>query len=108
MQWRCFLYGLFEKRPDLNISAYRRNGSETVGLREGLGLLQHALQRTGVLTAPQSLAYRDALSALAGRRDGIIHHAHEISAEELERGMLAARKFIDRYGAELVSLDLLQ
>jgi squalene-hopene cyclase-like protein len=103
-----FLYGLFEKRPDLNVSAYRRDGNETVGLREGLGLLQEALRRVGMLTAPQGLAYRDPLSSLASRRDGIIHRAHEISAEELDRGMRAARSFIDRYGAELARLDLLQ
>lgn len=103
-----FLYGLFERRPDLNVSAYRRDGKETVGLREGLGLLQQAMRGVGMLTAPQHLAHRDALRSLASRRDGIIHRAHEISAEELDRGMRAARGFIDRYGAELVRLDLLQ
>ena len=103
-----FLYGLFERRDDLALSAFKENGIETLGPREALRALQDALQRLGILSAPQRLAHRDKLSSLIGRRDGIIHRAHEISETELDDGMLHARRFITRFGKELLNLDLLQ
>ncbi|GAA4175872.1 hypothetical protein [Shinella granuli] len=103
-----FLYGLFERREDLALSAFRENGTETLGPREALGALQAALQRIGVLQAPQRLSYRDPLSALVGRRDGIIHRAHEISEAELGDGMKHARRFIEKYARSLLDLNLLQ
>lgn len=103
-----FLYGLFERREDLALSAFKENGTETLGPREALRALQDALQRTGVITAPQRLPYRDRLSSLVGRRDGIIHRAHEVSEAELSEGMRDARSFIDRFSKQLLNLDLLQ
>ncbi|WP_413989803.1 hypothetical protein ACMDCR_28270 [Labrys okinawensis] len=103
-----FLYGLFERREDLALSAFRENGTETLGPREALRALQDALQRIGVLQAPQRLSYRDNLSALVGRRDGIIHRAHEISEAELGDGMKHARRFIEKYARSLLDLNLLQ
>ncbi|MER9970855.1 hypothetical protein [Mesorhizobium sp. M0060] len=103
-----FLYGLFERREDLALSAFRENGTETLGPREALGALQAALQRIGVLHAPQRLSHRDNLSALVGRRDGIIHRAHEISEAELRDGMKHARRFIEKYARSLLDLNLLQ
>ncbi|MDJ1163929.1 hypothetical protein QHI69_18705 [Burkholderia gladioli pv. gladioli] len=103
-----FLYGLFERRDDLALSAFKENGTETLGPREALRALQEALQRIGVLTPPQRLPYRDNLSSLVGRRDGIIHRAHEVSEAELREGLRHARRFIDRYAKELLNLDLLQ
>jgi hypothetical protein len=103
-----FLYGLFERREDLALSAFRENGTETLGPREALRALQDALQRIGILTAPKRLPHRDPLSSLIGRRDGIIHRAHEISEAEVAEGMRHARRFIDRYAKELLGLDLLQ
>lgn len=103
-----FLYGLFERREDLALSAFKENGTETLGPREALRALQEALQRIGVLTAPQRLPHRDRISALIGRRDGIIHRAHEVSEAELSEGMRDARSFIDRFAKLLLNLDLLQ
>ncbi|MBY5340420.1 hypothetical protein E0H35_30475 [Rhizobium leguminosarum bv. viciae] len=103
-----FLYGLFERREDLALSAFRENGTETLGPREALRALQDALQRIGVLQAPQRLPHRDNLSALVGRRDGIIHRAHEISEAELGDGMKHARRFIEKYARSLLDLNLLQ
>ncbi|WP_117139848.1 terpene cyclase/mutase family protein [Pseudomonas amygdali] len=103
-----FLYGLFERREDLALSAFKENGTETLGPREALRALQDALQRIGVITAPQRLPHRDQLSSLVGRRDGIIHRAHEVSAAELSDGIRDARKFIDRFSKQLLNLDLLQ
>lgn len=103
-----FLYGVFERRDDLALSAFRENGTETLGPREALRALQDALQRLGILTAPQRLSHRDNLSSLIGRRDGIIHRAHEISETELDEGIRQARRSITRYGKDLVKLDLLQ
>jgi hypothetical protein len=103
-----FLYGLFERREDLALSAFKENGTETLGPREALRALQDALQRIGVLTPPQRLPYRDNLSSLVGRRDGIIHRAHEVSEVELTEGMRYARRFIERYAKQLLNLDLLQ
>ncbi|MBK5009450.1 terpene cyclase/mutase family protein [Pseudomonas sp. S60] len=103
-----FLYGLFERREDLALSAFKENGTETLGPREALRALQDALQRIGVITAPQRLPHRDQLSSLVGRRDGIIHRAHEASAAELSDGIRDARKFIDRFSKKLLNLDLLQ
>ncbi|MBC3239536.1 hypothetical protein HU723_10125 [Pseudomonas lurida] len=103
-----FLYGLFERREDLALSAFKENGTETLGPREALRALQDALQRTGVIAAPQRLPYRDRLSSLVGRRDGIIHRAHEVSEAELSEGMRDARSFIDRFSKQLLNLDLLQ
>jgi hypothetical protein len=45
---------------------------------------------------------------LIGRRDGIIHRAHEISEAELDEGFRHARRFITRFGKDLLKLDLLQ
>lgn len=103
-----FLYGLFERREDLALSAFRENGTETLGPREALRALQDALQRIGVLQHPQRLSHRDNLSALVGRRDGIIHRAHEISEAELGDGMKHARRFIEKYARSLLDLNLLQ
>ena len=103
-----FLYGLFERREDLCLSPFRDKGTETLGPREALGGLQESLQRIGLLTSPQRLKYRDQLASLIGRRDGIIHRAHDISEEELTTGMLNARKFIEHYGYSLIRIDLLQ
>lgn len=103
-----FLYGLFEKREDLSLSPFRENLTETLGPREALRALQESLGRLGLLPVPRKLAHRDQLSSLIGHRDGIIHRAHEISAAELDAGMKHARKFIEKYGADLLSLDLLQ
>ncbi|MBW9244501.1 hypothetical protein [Pseudomonas paracarnis] len=103
-----FLYGLFERREDLALSAFKENGTETLGPREALRALQDALQRIGVLTPPQRLPHRDRISALIGRRDGIIHRAHEVSEAELSEGMRDARSFIDRFAKLLLNLDLLQ
>lgn len=103
-----FLYGLFERREDLALSAFRDNGTETLGPREALRALQEALQRIGALTAPQRLPFRDKLSSLVGRRDGIIHRAHEISEAELADGMFHAQRFIERYAKDLLDLNLLQ
>ena len=103
-----FLYGLFERREDLALSAFKENGTETLGPREALRALQDSLQRIGVITPPQRLPHRDQLSSLVGRRDGIIHRAHEVSEAELSDGIRDARKFIDRFSKQLLNLDLLQ
>ncbi|WP_153003998.1 hypothetical protein [Pseudomonas sp. ICMP 10191] len=103
-----FLYGLFERREDLALSAFKENGTETLGPREALRALQDALQRIGVIMPPQRLPHRDRLSSLVGRRDGIIHRAHEVSEAELSEGMRDARGFIDRFARQLLNLDLLQ
>jgi hypothetical protein len=103
-----FLYGLFEKREDLALSAFRDNGTETLGPREALRAFQDSLQRLGMLTAPQRLPHRDNVSSLVGRRDGIIHRAHEISEAELDDGLRHARRFIERYAKTLLDLNLLQ
>lgn len=103
-----FLYGLFENRDDLGLSAFRENGAETLGPRDAMAQLQAALRRQGVLGDNQRLAHRDQISSLIGRRDNIIHRAHEISANELKRGLIDARRFIERYGRDLLQIDLLQ
>lgn len=103
-----FLYGVFDKREDLALSAFKENGTETLGPREALRGLQEALQRIGVLAAPQRLPFRDNLSSLIGRRDGIIHRAHEISEAELDQGIRHTRRFMTRFGKDLLNLDLLQ
>jgi hypothetical protein len=54
------------------------------------------------------LPHRDNLSLLIGRRDGIIHRAHEISEAELDDGMRHARRFIERFAKSLLDLNLLQ
>lgn len=103
-----FLYGLFERREDLALSPFKENGTETLGPREALRAFQDALQRIGVLTPPQRLPHRDRISALIGRRDGIIHRAHEVSENELTEGLREARKFLDRFAKSLLNIDLLQ
>lgn len=103
-----FLYGLFERRPDFALSAFKENGVETLGLREAMKALQERMQLLQLLAAPRRLSYRDQISSLVGKRDGIIHRAHEISEAELDIGMRHARQFIEQYGAELLNLDLLQ
>jgi hypothetical protein len=103
-----FLYGLFERREDLALSPFKENGTETLGPREALRAFQEALQRIGVLTPPQRLPHRDRISALIGRRDGIIHRAHEVSENELSEGLREAKKFLDRFAKDLLNIDLLQ
>jgi len=103
-----FLYGLFERHPDLGLSTYRDNGVDTIGPREALRAMQESLYQSGLLVPPRRLAFRDQVTSLISRRDGIIHRAHEISAEELQVGLKYVRKFIDHYGAQLATLDLLQ
>ena len=103
-----FLYGLFERREDLGLSAYRDNGLETLGPREGLKNLQNALRRIGHLGEHQILPRRDQLSSLVSKRDGIIHRAHEISDTELDEGIRQARGFIEKIGEELMDLNLLE
>ena len=103
-----FLYGVFERREDLALSAFRENGAETLGPREALRALQESLQRIGILAPPRRLKHRDQLASLIGHRDGIVHRANEISEAELNAGMRHARKFIEMYGPALINLDLLQ
>ncbi|NRP19282.1 hypothetical protein LPJGGPFB_02537 [Ensifer adhaerens] len=103
-----FLYGLFERRDDLGLSAFKENGQETLGPREALRVLQDALVRIGVIAPPRTLFRRDKLSSLIGRRDGIIHRAFEISEAELMDGIRHSRAFINEYSKSLLKLDLLQ
>lgn len=103
-----FLYGVFERRDDLGLSAFRDNGVETLGPRGALAGLQTALQRIGRLSEHQRLPGRDQLSSLTGRRDGIIHRANEISETELDNGIGHARRFIERFGSDLLELNLLE
>ena len=103
-----FLYGLFERREDLGLSAYKDNGVETLGPREALGKLESALRCIGHLGERQRLPRRDPLSSLIGKRDGIIHRAHEISDTELDEGIHQARGFIEKIGEELLELNLLE
>lgn len=103
-----FLYGVFEKRQDLGLSAYRDDGMATLGPRGALAELQSALRRVGRLGDHHRLPGRDQLSSLIGRRDGIIHRAHEISERELGVGMAHARRFIERMGDDLLKLNLLE
>lgn len=103
-----FLYGIFERRTDLGVSAYVDRGDQTLGPRESLGALQRALQSIGLLQANRQLRYRDQLSGLVGQRDMVIHRAGEITSDELERGMKAVKEFIMHYGNDLMQLDLLQ
>ena len=103
-----FLYGLFERREDLGLSAYKDNGAETLGPREGLRILQEALRRIGHLSEHQMLPRRDQLSSLISKRDGIIHRAYEISDTELDEGIRQARGFIEKIGQELLNLNLLE
>lgn len=69
---------------------------------------RHCEHCNGVLKAPQRLPQRDRINALIGRRDGIIHRAHEVSEAKLSEGMRDARSFIDRFAKLLLNLDLLQ
>src|SRR3546814_15862437 len=101
-------YDLFKDREDHGLSAFRENGAETLGPREAMGQLQTALRRVGELGPNQKLAYRDQISGLVGHRDNIIHREHEISANDLNRGLDEARGFIERYGRSLLQIDLLQ
>ena len=103
-----FLYGVFEQRDDLGLSAYADDGVQTLGLRGALGKLEGALKRIGRLSRDQRLSHRDQLSSLIGRRDGIIHRAHEISETELRKGTAHARQFIETMGEELLELNLLE
>lgn len=103
-----FLYGIFERRTDLGVSAYVDRGDQTLGPRESLGALHRALQTTGLLQRDQQLRYRDQLSGLVGQRDMVIHRAGEITSDELERGMKAVKEFIKHYSNDLMQLDLLQ
>jgi|GEM_PF-2150856 len=103
-----FLYGLFGAKPDLGVCAYRDNGAETIGPRAALSELQKALQRNSSIAKGRSLSCRDQLNALIRERDNIIHHASEITQEELHRGLSAVQKFITAYGTDLVGLDILQ
>ncbi len=86
-----FLYGIFERRADLGVSAYVDRGDQTLGPRESLGALQRALQAAGLLQSNRQVRFRDQLSGLVGQRDMVIHRAGEITSAELERGMKAVR-----------------
>jgi hypothetical protein len=103
-----FIYGVFEAREDLGLSPFKNNGVDTLGPREALGVLEDALHRLNLLNTTRGLRFRDQLRSLMSRRDNIIHRAHEVSANELRAGMAAARNFMGEYGAQLVTLDLLQ
>ena len=103
-----FLYGLFDASPDLGVSAYRDKGDETLGPREAIRALQDALRQTGDLGKQQTLSRRDQLSGLIRERDNIIHHASEITEEELSRGLKSVGAFIQKYGTDLIGLDILQ
>ena len=103
-----FLYGLFDASPDLGVSAYRDKGDETLGPREAIRALQDALRQTGDLGKQQTLSRRDQLSGLIRERDNIIHHASEITEEELSRGLQSVGAFIKKYGTDLIGLDILQ
>ncbi|WP_156038225.1 hypothetical protein [Acidiphilium angustum] len=106
--FEMFLYGVFEKREDLGLSAFKENGVETLGPREALRALQDGLKRTGALAPSSKLSYRDELSSLTSRRDGIIHRAQEISKAEVDAGLSCVRKFIGTFGRSLLNLNLLQ
>ena len=103
-----FLYGLFERREDLGISAFGQRGEQTLGSRESLAALQRRMQEEGLLAENRHLSYRDQLSSLVGHRDMVIHRASEISREELQRGLQTVERFIRKYGADLLKIDLLQ
>ncbi len=103
-----FLYGLFERREDLGISAFGNRGQQTLGPRESLATLQRRLQEEKILVDNRELSYRDQLSTLVGHRDMVIHRASEISFAELDRGMKAVEGFIRKYGADLMKIELLQ
>lgn len=103
-----FLYGLFDVREDFGLSAYRDNGADTIGLRQALVALQDALRRMNMLGAAERLSQVETLRSLISKRDGIIHRAHEISEAELTTGIKHARRFIEKYGRELLGLNLLQ
>lgn len=103
-----FLYGLFDALPELGVSAYRDKGDETLGPREAIRSLQNALRQTGDLGERQSLSHRDQISGLIRERDNIIHHASEITEEELTRGLKSVKAFIQKYGTDLIGLDILQ
>ena len=70
--------------------------------------MQERLYEAGLLVLPRRLAFRDQITSLISRRDSIIHRAHEISDEELRTGLKNVRAFIDHYGAQLATVDLLQ
>ena len=106
--FEMFLYGVFEKREDLGLSAFKENGVETLGPQEALRALQEGLKRTGALAPNSKLSCRDELSSLTSRRNGIIHRAQEISKVEVDAGLACVRKFIEKFGQSLLSLNLLQ
>ena len=106
--FEMFLYGVFERREDLGFSAFKKNGVETLGPREALRALQEGLKRSGALAPNSKLSYRDELSSLTSRRDGIIHRAQEISQAELDAGLVCVRRFIGVFGGSLLNLNLLQ
>ncbi|WP_425400393.1 hypothetical protein [Aeoliella sp.] len=103
-----FLYGLFERNPELGVSLYRDKGDETLGPREALRSLQHALIAINVIEPSATLSYRDQLSRLIRERDSVIHHASKIGREEVENGRNVASRFIGKYGVDLCGIDLLQ
>ena len=95
-------------RSDPSTAQVTGSGDSVSSPAAGAGTLQGRLQETGHRAPKVRLSQRDQLSALIGLRDGIIHRAYEISAEDLARGMHATRSFIEHYGARLLTLDLLQ
>ena len=103
-----FLYGLFERNPDLGVSIYREKGDETLGPREALRALQDALRSSGGIGKSATLSYRDQISRLVRERDSVIHHAGQVGREEVESGRSAVKRFIGKYGVDLCGIDLLQ
>lgn len=103
-----FLYGFFERRPELGVSSYREKGDETLGARAALSEFQESLRRNGVLPDKREMSHRNQVIALVRHRDSIIHHAVEISEEELTRGLRADSRFVGEYGLEVAEIDLLQ
>ena len=101
------LYGLSNRREDLALSAFRKNGSETLGPREALRALQDALQGIGVIQPLQSLSHPGNISALAGRRDGLsIERTRQVRRNSMMG--CVTRKFIEKYARALLNPNLLQ
>lgn len=103
-----FLYGLFEKKPDLGLSAYRTNLRETLGPRDALGALEKQLKALGFQAENRCLSFRQQIAALIDKRDAIVHHADDITRDQINAWLPSTRGFMEQYGAELLKLDLLQ
>ncbi len=66
------------------------------------------IRQSWAIAKQQTLSRRDQLSGLIRERDNIIHHASEITEEELSRGLKSVGAFIQKYGTDLIGLDILQ